>query len=131
MSTKIEKEISWRMNIWGQLSSQGGTTELTPARVKELRLYGGARGTYADKTRTREVSGDRYGVTVGLLHTGQTYADDLSEDCLLYHYPVTLVPGCDASDIEATKNAKRLGISVFVITLPAPKAVIAMIYDCV
>jgi len=28
-------------------------------------------------------------VTVGLLHTGSSYADDLSDDGVLYHYPAT------------------------------------------
>jgi hypothetical protein len=52
-----------------------------------------------------------------LLHTGSSYADDLSEDGLIYHYPKTKrPPGRDLSEIEATKAAGSLGLPVFVIS---------------
>jgi hypothetical protein len=63
----------------------------------------------------------RRGATVGLLHTGSSYADDLSDDGVLYHYPNTNRPkGRDLAEIEATKAAGRLGLPVFVITYPSP-----------
>ena len=56
------------------------------------------------------------GVTVGLLHTGRHYPDDVSDDGLIYHYPSTSRPSSrDAAEVEATKNANRLGLPVFVI----------------
>jgi len=42
-----------------------------------------------DKSRTGELTPDGMGVAVSVLHTGRSYADDLSEDSLLYHYPAT------------------------------------------
>jgi putative restriction endonuclease len=64
-------------------------------------------------------------VTVGLLHTGSSYADDLSEDGVLYHYPATHRPrGRDLAEIEATKAAGRLSLPVFVITYPSPGSAI-------
>jgi putative restriction endonuclease len=60
-------------------------------------------------------------LTVGLLHTGSSYADDLSEDGVLYHYPSTNRPrGRDLAEIEATKGAGSAGLPVFVITYPSP-----------
>jgi HNH endonuclease len=51
-----------------------------------------------------------------LLHTGRHYPDDISEDGLIYHYPRTSrPPSRDAAEVEATKNAARLGLPVFVV----------------
>jgi putative restriction endonuclease len=54
-------------------------------------------------------------VTVGLLHTGRHYPDDLLPDGIIYHFPSTESPGKDAAKIEATKNAGRQGIPLFVV----------------
>jgi hypothetical protein len=62
--------------------------------------------------RTRGIDGAN-GITVGLLHTGQDYADELSTDGVLYHYPRTgRPPGRDRSEVEATKAAGRLRLPV-------------------
>lgn len=72
-----------------------------------------------DKKRTQHLTDDRTGVTVRVLHTGRHYADDLSENEILYHYPRTgRPPARDRLEIEATKAAGRLGLPVFVITQP-------------
>ncbi len=42
------------------------------------------------------------GVTVGLLHTGKAYPDDLDATGVLYHYPSTERVGHDAAEISAT-----------------------------
>jgi hypothetical protein len=66
--------------------------------------------------RTRGIDGAN-GITVGLLHTGQDYADELSTDGVLYHYPRTgRPPGRDRSEVVATKAAWRLRLPVFVVT---------------
>jgi hypothetical protein len=66
--------------------------------------------------RTRGIDGAG-GITVSLLHTGQHYADELSADGVLYHYPRTgRPPGRDRSEVVATKAAGRLRLPVFVIT---------------
>ena len=70
---------------------------------------------------TKNISPNNYGITVGVKHTGEHYPDDLSEDGMLYHYPNTnRQPGRDLSEIEACKNACKLGIPVFAI-LPGQK----------
>lgn len=53
---------------------------------------------------------------MGILHTGQHYPDDLTDDGVIYHYPETArPPSRDRGEIEATKTAARLGLPVFVI----------------
>ena len=75
---------------------------------------------WVDKARTGQVAGHKAGVTVSLLHTGRHYADDLSEDGLIYHYPETNRGDTrDAAEVEATKSAGELEMPLFVI-LPGP-----------
>ena len=46
--------------------------------MRELGIYGGAQGIWVDKARTGELTPGGSGVTVSVLHTGQSYADDLA-----------------------------------------------------
>lgn len=78
-----------------------------------IRVFYGGRGIWYDAARTRTLA--QPGVTVGVLHTGRHYADDLAEDCIEYHYPETGVAGKDAAEIAATKNAMDLELPVFVV----------------
>jgi hypothetical protein len=55
------------------------------------------------------------GIAVSFLHTGRSYADDLTEDGVIYHYPKTQRPGHDKFEIAAAKTAYRSGLPVFVI----------------
>ena len=57
-------------------------------------------------------------MTVGVLHTGRSYPDDLMPDGIVYHYPRTKRPGQDAQEVSATKAAMELGLPVFVIVQP-------------
>jgi putative restriction endonuclease len=94
-----------------------------PVVLRELGIYGGAQGIWIDKKRTELLTDDGYGVTVSVLHTGSSYADDLSSDGVLYHYPSTGRPaGRDRSEIAATKAAGLLGLPIFVITYPSPSS---------
>jgi hypothetical protein len=55
-------------------------------------------------------------IAVSILHTGEHYPDDLSEEGLIYHYPETRrPPGRDRSEIDATKAAAELKLPIFVI----------------
>jgi hypothetical protein len=82
--------------------------------VTGLGLYGGKSGVWVNKVRTSAIAPE--GVAVGLLHTGRHYDDDVDETGILYHYPTTDRPAArDANEIQAIKNAKILGIPVFVI----------------
>ena len=118
-----EEELAHRCEMWRALEGDGPIRPADAQRLRELGIYGGAQGIWVDKARTADFSPNGEGVTVGLLHTGSSYADDLADDCILYHYPSTNRPvGRDASEVEATKNAHRLGLPLFVITYPSPSS---------
>lgn len=114
-------ELQLRKSMWDALLERGGPREVSSGVLREFGIYGGAQGVWVDKARTKSLTDDGTGVTVGLLHTGVAYADDLSEDGVLYHYPDTnRVKGRDLSEINATKAAGRFGVPVFVITHSQP-----------
>ncbi len=115
-SPDIAAERAIRSELWEQLSKEGATS-LEAGRLRELGVYGGAQGIWVDKARTGELTPDGVGVAVGVLHTGSSYADDLTEDELLYHYPRTARPAArDAGEVEALKWAQRYEMPVFTIT---------------
>jgi len=123
ITNKVQIERQRRMSFWAEVSDRSSASGLLPSDLKSKGIYGGAADIWCDKTRTRDISGDLDGVTMSVLHNGFSYADDFSDDCLLYHYPKTKRPGrTDAGEIQATKNAHRLGVPVFVITHPYPNA---------
>jgi putative restriction endonuclease len=114
-----EVERARRDAMWANLLTAGGPSRLPPQLLRELGVYGGAQGIWVDTERTRGIDGAG-GITVSLLHTGRHYADELSADGVLYHYPQTgRPPGRDRSKIDATKAAGRLRLPVFVVT-PGP-----------
>ena len=50
------------------------------------------------------------------MHTGDFCLDELSDGGLIYHYPNTSRPiSRDRNEVDATKNAMRLGLPIFVI----------------
>lgn len=114
-------ELAHRAEMWQRLVLAGGPEDVSPSLLRDLRVYGGAQGIWIDAARTAELTADRVGITVALLHTGQHYADDLSSDSMLYHYPKTRRPGRDAFEVAATKHAAALHIPVFVVTPGATK----------
>jgi len=117
----VRQELEHRRGMWASLLDAGGPDGVAPGVLRDLGIYGGAQGVWVDKARTGSLTGDGTGVTVGLLHTGSSYPDDLSDDGVLYHYPSTDRPrGRDLAEIEATKAAGRLGLPVFVISYPSP-----------
>jgi putative restriction endonuclease len=110
----VALEQARRAEMERQLVAENGSMEGAPARlVNELRFYRGGRGIYFDKDNTGGAADP--GVTVGVLHTGEHYDDDLSASGVIYHYPVTEKPGRDAAEVEATKQAQRLQLPVYVI----------------
>jgi putative restriction endonuclease len=120
-SEVVCQESDHRKDMWKSLLDAGGPNGVAPRVLRDLGIYGGAQGVWVDKARTGSLTEDATGVTVGLLHTGSSYADDLSDDGVLYHYPATNRPkGRDLAEIEATKAARRLGLPVFVINYPSP-----------
>jgi hypothetical protein len=111
-----------RFALWQQLTALR-PDELTAKFLRDLRIYGGAQGIWVDREVTGNVSPDVSSVTVSILHTGDHYPDDVSQDAIIYHYPQTnRSPGRDRSEIEATKATRRLNLPLFVILGHATKA---------
>ena len=117
----VEVERAQRSSMWRSLLEAGGPRGVAPGLLRELGIYGGAQGVWVDKVRTSTIAPE--GVAVGLLHTGSSYADDLAEDGVIYHYPQTeRPPRRDAAEVEAVRAAQRLRLPVFVVVYPRPKA---------
>ena len=113
---RIEKEVQRRRALWTSLKSRFDPPDSVPPTVlNELRIFRGQAGIWVDVIETRDRESTT-GITVGLLHKGGRYPDELRSDGLTYHYPVTDRPGTDAMEIAATKTACRLEVPVFVIT---------------
>jgi putative restriction endonuclease len=106
-------------SVWTELQAEGGPLGVPPSLLHRLGIYRRARGIWTDTQRTRLADGAS-GITVGLLHTGEHHADELSQDGVLYYYPRTLRPGRDRADIAATKAAGRFNLPVFVVTRGTP-----------
>ena len=110
----VKAEYDKRLGFWSEFSSGKVVTGLEPSVLREMGIYRGAAGIWIDKSRTAVISGDKHGVTVSVLHNGFSYDDDLADDCLIYHYPDTgRIGTTDASEIQATKNTKRIGFTYF------------------
>lgn len=113
-SPTIDAERERRLALVDELAARvGSLNEAPPAVVNELRIFYGGRGIWYDAANTRNLAPP--GVTVGVLHTGRHYEDALEDDGLLYYFPSTASPGKDAAEVEATKNAARLGLPIFVV----------------
>jgi hypothetical protein len=119
--TDVNAERQRRLSLWHDLSRED-LGNILPQRLRDLGIYGGAQGIWVDKARTASSEIGSDGATVGILHTGRHYADDLSDDGVIYHYPKTSRPPArDAAEIQATKNAINHGLPIFVV-LPGERA---------
>ncbi|WP_411129886.1 HNH endonuclease [Streptomyces sp. x-19] len=114
-SKTVDEERNWRLTVWTDLLQRRNEAGLVTAdAVRSVGAYGNYRGIWTDKARTKEIHPD--GVAIGLKHTGQHYPDDLDDDGVIYHYPVTRQPGRDKGEVDGTKAAAQLKLPVFVIT---------------
>src|SRR5215467_15794450 len=112
----VEEERKRRLDLWTDLEARNLVARARPDDLRQRRIYGGAQGIWVDKDRTGQIAGNDGGITVGILHTGRHYPDDLSEDGVIYHYPTThRPPSRDAAEVQATKNAAALSLPIFVI----------------
>jgi hypothetical protein len=107
--------------MWADLLKGGGPSRVSPVLLRSLRIYGGARGIWVDKTRTKSLTVDRRGVTVGLLATEGAYPDLLAGRDGTYRYPDTQIPGWDLAGVRATKSASELELDVFLISRSSAK----------
>lgn len=109
----VAEELAWRLDAWSEIQHLGGV--VTPEWLRSHGLYGGMQGIWVDASRTRSL--EPPGVAVSVLHTGRHYPDDLDEDLIIYHYPVTSRAGMrDANEIDAVRNAQELHLPLMVIS---------------
>jgi putative restriction endonuclease len=113
--TLQDEERERRLGLWASIQRKN-PDNVSAISLRDLGVYGGAQGIWVDKAKTGALAADGSGVTVSLLHTGRHYPDDVSDDGLIYHYPSTSRPPArDAAEVEATKNAARVALPIFVI----------------
>src|SRR5215207_5247498 len=111
----MKDELNRRLDLWQSLKKQYGTEGVKPSVLHETRIFRGGTGTWRDTRETEKIAPN--GITIGVLHTGRHYPDDWADTSVLYHYPQTeRHPSFDYNEIDATKNAGRLGLPIFVIT---------------
>lgn len=117
----VEGERAWRLAVWWHLQRAEDLTRVPPGVLRSFGVYGGGQGIWVDKKRTDALH--EGGVTMGVLHTGAHYPDDISDDDVIYHYPTTgRGRGRDESEIAATKAAAALKLPIFVIAKPTPRS---------
>jgi hypothetical protein len=121
-ASSVQVERDRRVDLWSRLIAARGPSDVSASVLNDLKIFYGGRGIWVDKGTTAGVGGSTNGVTVGLLHTGSTYADDLSEDSAIYHYPQTEQGGRDEAEIAATKAAATLVLPVFFVSYSRPRA---------
>ncbi|MEJ1179565.1 MULTISPECIES: HNH endonuclease [unclassified Pseudarthrobacter] len=107
-------EYTRREEMWKALLAAGGPREVSAGLIRDLGLFAGARAIFVNQERTKSAIAPN-GIAVSFLHTGRSYADDLTEEGVVYHYPKTKRPGHDMVEVAATKAAYRSGLPVFVI----------------
>ena len=115
-------EINHRFGIYNRLkaaSTNGDGMRLPAKLINDEKAFYGGRGIWRDATRTSKITEDNYGLTVGVLHTGASYDDDMDDDGGLYHYPVTKQSSTDDNEVESMKNCMRFGVPIIAITKPS------------
>jgi|TARA_B110000263_G_C15270234_1_gene493122 putative restriction endonuclease len=113
----IKSELARRNDLWNQLLRNNSGKSISPKFLRDLGIYGGAAGVWKNTKITGQYTSDGIGIAVSVLHTGDSYPDDLFEDGIIYHYPNTKRnKSFDINEIEATKNCKRFAVPLFIIT---------------
>lgn len=115
----LTNERARRAGVWAGVKAAGGPADVPAGVLNEHRVFRGGRGIYAESATTQAPSRPD-GITVGLLHKGSSYADELSADGLRYHYPRTARQGRDRAEIAATKSAHDARLPLFVVTAGRP-----------
>ena len=124
----IQTERERRFAMWDELKKAGGPNGLRPSVIKEAGVHRGQQGIFRDQQATGSLTPDGTGVTVGLLHTGTSYADDLTSDGMIYHYPATNRGERDANEIAATKHCGELRLPLFVVETPSLGATVRNVH---
>ena len=112
----VAAERSRREAMWNVLVSGSDPRAVRPDVLSAvgLRPHQTVQGIFRDKEHTAPIA-PPHGITLSVLHTGRSYDDAFDDEGGSYRYPVTNRAGRDRAEIEATKNAGRLRMPVFVV----------------
>lgn len=116
-SDAVTRERNRRVQMWQQLMTVGEPTDVTAAQIAQagIRPERTGQGIYRDQSNTAALA-PPHGVTLTLLDIGESYRDEFDDAGGIYHYPATKRGGDrDAGEIEATKNAMKLDLPLFVV----------------
>ncbi|ROS54084.1 HNH endonuclease [Frigoribacterium sp. PhB24] len=109
-------EYERRLTLWSELAKAGNADGLIPSTIRDLGLYKGQAGIFFDGTGDW-TQGSPGRVALTLQHTGSSYADDLTDEHLDYHYPSTQRHASfDRNEIDSVKRTQSLGLPLFVVT---------------
>lgn len=127
-SGAVEAERERRETLWRSLREQGGPTNVASAVVRDAGLYRGYRGVYADLANTRSDAFPN-GIALTVLDLGKAYPNEMTDEGVIYHFPVTERPGRDRAEVEALRAAFQTGLVVFVLTMaPNEKRTVVRAY---
>lgn len=100
------QEKEKRLKIWKSIKKDHSINEVPINQIREKYvIYSGQAGIYKKGSD----------ITYTVNHNGSTYADDLSLNGLLYHYPKTKRKGKDKAEINATKKCMNMNIPIFIL----------------
>ena len=119
---ELARERQRREAMWSRLHELGGPDEVTVGAIQAagIRPANTGQGIFRDHANTRVLG--PAGVSLTLLDLGTSYDDAFDEEGGTYHYPKGGGRGGrDAAEVEATKEACRLCLPVFVV-LPGSRA---------
>ena len=123
--TTLEEELFWREATWAEIQKHPSWPNLDASYVREMGLYNGSAGVYADFNTTRSLG--PAGAAVSVKSSGRHYEDEISQDGMVYHYPTTRrSANHDANEVAAVKNAGDLGLPIFVILEQGSSRVVQM-----
>jgi putative restriction endonuclease len=114
----VDGERGRRAQLWDTLLRLGDPEDVTPVEIAAAGIRPARTGQaiFRDHSVTSRVA-PPHGVTLTLIDLGDSYVGEFDDAGGIYHYPATNRAGGerDEGEIEATKNAKRLGLPVFVV----------------
>ena len=119
MNALIAAELERRKALWEEMKRiSGGNVPADKVPVSFVRqndIYHPQAGTYVDQARTLPLTEDGIGATISIRLRGNRYTNYINEDGAKFAYPDTSNRGADRNRVQASKNAQRLNLPIFII----------------
>lgn len=116
-ASAVDDELKYRWSIWKQIQQRPQeSTRLDRSELGSLGLGDGTRPYWVDEKRRAGLSADSYGVTIAVHIPTDFPLEHLQEDFFCYSYaPEGFPADTNQQTVEATKNAAKLSLPVFVV----------------